>query len=75
MALTVATHFAIFHAYITLIFKTEALHLDSNKGRVKGLLLLYKRLTQPYLSLLLQLIPLLRPHLLVTLKARAIKQN
>ena len=32
-------------------FKTEALRLVSNEGRLKRLLLLYKGLLQPYLSL------------------------
>ena len=47
-----ATHFAIFHLYDTLTFKTKALRFASNEGQVKCLLLLYKRLIQPYLSLL-----------------------
>ena len=38
--------------YDTPTFKTKALHLVSNEGRVKRLLLLYKRLIQPYLSIL-----------------------
>ena len=45
-------HFAIFHKYDTPTFKTEALHLASYEGQVKCLLLLHKRLIQPYLSLL-----------------------
>ena len=39
--------------YDTPTFKTNALRLVSNEGWVKLLLLLYKRLIQPYLSLLL----------------------
>ena len=37
--------------YDTPTFKTNALRLDSNEGRLKRLLLQYKRLIQPYLSL------------------------
>ena len=50
--LQMATHFVIFHPYDTPTFKTNSLRLDSNEGRVKHLLLLYKRLIQPYLNLL-----------------------
>ena len=42
--LKLATHFAIFDWYDTPTFKTEALRLVSNEGRLKRLLLLYKRL-------------------------------
>ena len=48
-------HFAIFidtHTYDTPTSKTKALCLVSNEGRVKHLLLLCKRLIQPYLNLL-----------------------
>ena len=38
--------------YDTPTFKTKALYLASNEGWVKRLLLLHKRLLQPYLSLL-----------------------
>ena len=38
------------HQYDTPTFKTNALRLDSNEGRLKRLLLQYKRLIQPYLS-------------------------
>ena len=38
------------HQYDTPTFKTDALRLDSNEGRLKRLLLQYKRLIQPYLS-------------------------
>ena len=38
------------HQYDTPTFKTNALRLDSNEGRLKRLLQ-YKRLMQPYLSL------------------------
>ena len=41
------------HPYDTFTFKSKALCLASNEGRVKCLLLLYKRLIQPYLWLLL----------------------
>ena len=40
------------HPYDTPIFKSNALHLVSNEGRVKYLFQLYKQLIQPYLSLL-----------------------
>ena len=46
-------HFAIFYKYNTPTFKIEVLRLVSNKGRGKRLLLLYKWLIYPYLSLLL----------------------
>ena len=49
------THFAIFHTYNTY-FKAEALHLVSDEGLVKCLLLLYKWLIQPYLSLIFWLL-------------------
>ena len=39
------------HQYDTPTFKTNALPLDSNEGQLKRLLLQYKRLIQPYLSL------------------------
>ena len=39
------------HQYDTPTFKTNALRLDSNEGQLKRLLLQYKRLIQPYLSL------------------------
>ena len=39
------------HQYDTPTFKTNALRLDSNEERLKRLLLQYKRLIQPYLSL------------------------
>ena len=39
------------HQYDTPTFKTNMLRLDSNEGRLKHLLLQYKRLIQPYLSL------------------------
>ena len=45
-------HFVIFHPYGTPIFKTKVLRLVINGGRLKRNLLLYKRLIQPYLSLL-----------------------
>ena len=41
-----------FDSYNTPTFKTEVLRLVSNEGWLKCLLLLYKRLVQPYLSLL-----------------------
>ena len=44
--------FAIFPMYDTPTFKTKALYLVSNEGRVKRLLLLYKQIIQPYTSLL-----------------------
>ena len=47
-----AMHFAIFHQHDTPTFKTKALHLISDEGRLKRLLLLYKWLLRPYLSLL-----------------------
>ena len=37
--------------YDTPTFKTNALRLDSNEGQLKRLLLQYKWLMQPYLSL------------------------
>ena len=43
---------AIFHRHDAPTFKTKALCLVSNEGRVKRLLLLYKRVILPYLSLL-----------------------
>ena len=39
------------HQYDTPTFKTNALRLDSNEGWLKRLLLQYKRIIQPYLSL------------------------
>ena len=39
------------HQYDTPTFETNALRLDSNEGRLKRLLLQYKKLIQPYLSL------------------------
>ena len=39
------------YQYDTPTFKTNALRLDSNEGWLKRLLLQYKRLIQPYLSL------------------------
>ena len=39
------------YQYDTPTFKINALRLDSNEGRLKRLLLQYKRLIQPYLSL------------------------
>ena len=39
------------HQYDTPTFKTNTLRLDNNEGRLKRLLLQYKRLIQPYLSL------------------------
>ena len=50
--LYLATHFVIFYPYDTPTFKTKALRLVSNEGRVKHLLQRYKRLIQPNLSLL-----------------------
>ena len=47
-------YFVIFHQYDTPTFKTKALRLVTNEGRLKRLLLLYKRLIQPYLSLVWQ---------------------
>ena len=38
------------HLYDTPTFKTNMLHLASNEGRLKHLLLLYKWLTQPCLG-------------------------
>ena len=72
------THFPIFHLYDTPTFKPKALRLVSNEGWVKGLLLLYRRLIQPHLSLLgcnWRCISLVWPRLLMTLTTRAIKQN
>ena len=40
------------HLYDTPTFKTKVLRLVSNEGQLKRLLLLYKWLIQPYLSLL-----------------------
>ena len=40
------------HQNDTPAFKTKALRIVSNEGRLKRLLLLYKGLLQPYLSLL-----------------------
>ena len=40
--LQLMTHFVIFHPYDTPTFKTEALPLAGNEGRVKRLLLVYK---------------------------------
>ena len=40
------------HSYNTPTFKAKALRLVTNEGRLKHLLLLYKWLIQPYLSLL-----------------------
>ena len=68
-------HFVIFHPYDTPTFKTKALRLNSNKGRVKRLLQLYKQLIQPYLSLLWRRISLLGPRLSMTLTARDIKRK
>ena len=45
-------HFTIFHTYGTPAFKIKALCLVSNERWVKRLLLQYKWLIQPYLSLL-----------------------
>ena len=43
--------------YLFVLFKTKALRLVSNEGRIKRLLQLYKWLIRPYLSLLwLQLV-------------------
>ena len=39
------------HPYDTPTFKTNMLHLVSNEGRVKRILLLYKQLIKPFLSL------------------------
>ena len=39
------------HPYGTPTFKSNALRLVSNEGRVKRLLLPYRRLIQPHLSL------------------------
>ena len=39
------------HQYDTPTFKTNALRLDSDEGRLKRGFLQYKRLIQPYLSL------------------------
>ena len=50
--LLLAMHFVIFHPYDTLTYKTKTFRLASTKGWVKRLLLLYKKLIQPYLSLL-----------------------
>ena len=50
--LKLAMHFVIFYPYDKLTFKTKALRLVSNEGRVKCLLLLYKWIIQRYLSLL-----------------------
>ena len=50
--LSLATNLANFHPYDTPTFKSTAIRLVSNNGRVKCLLLLYKRLIQPYLSFL-----------------------
>ena len=41
-------------SYDTLIFKTNVLRLVSNEGWLKRLLLLYKRIIHPYISLLWQ---------------------
>ena len=40
------------HLYDTPTFKTKALRLVTNEGRLERLLLLYKQVIQPYLSLL-----------------------
>ena len=67
-----------FHLHDTPTFKTKALRLVSYEGRVKRLLLLYKRLIQPYLSLLgfnCGRILSLGPRLSITSMARAIKRN
>ena len=40
------------HQYDAPTFKTNALRLVSDEGQLKCLLLLYKRIIQPYLSLL-----------------------
>ena len=50
--LQLVTHFVIFHPYDTPTFKTKALRLVTIEGGLKRLLLLYKWLIQPYLSLL-----------------------
>ena len=59
-------------------FKTKALRLVNNEGWLKRLLLQYKQLIQPYLSLLWlywRRISLLGPRLSMTSMARGIKQN
>ena len=66
------------HPYDIPTFKTKALRLVSYEGRVKHLLLQYKWLMQPYVSLLWlnwQRISLLGPLLSTTLTVRVIKRN
>ena len=46
--------FCHFPPYDTPTFKTKVLQLTSYEGQVKRLLLRYKRLIQPYISLLWQ---------------------
>ena len=60
--------------YDTPTFKTNPLRLDSNEGRLKRLLLQYKRLMQPYLSLVwLELVTHIVPHDTPTFKTKALR--
>ena len=52
LAITGYGYIVIFHPYDIPTFKTKARRLVSNEGRVKRPLPLYKRVIQPYLSLL-----------------------
>ena len=61
------------HQYDTPTFKTNALCLDSDEGQLKRLLLQYKWLIQPYLSLVwLQLATHIIPHDTPTFKTKAL---
>ena len=63
------------------LFKTKALRLVSNEGRVKRLLQLYKPLIQPYIITLVffgcnwRRISLLEPRPSMILTARAVKES
>ena len=62
------------HQYDTPTIKTNALRLDSNEGWLKCLLLQYKRIIQPYLSLVwLQLATHIVPHDTPTFKTKALR--